>query len=408
MDVQLLPPDALTPYPDNPRHNDAAVDAVAESLRRFGFRQPIVVDADHVIVVGHTRWKAAKKIGLAQVPVHVARDLTPDQARAYRLADNQTATLAAWDDDALARELLALRAADLDLSALGFAADDLARLLDAADPPAELADPDDAPPPPPDPVTRPGDVWALGPHRLLCGDATRVAHVRTVMAGEPADLLLTDPPYGVSYTGGTADQLTIANDDLDEAELRAFLADAFRAAAAVLKPGGGFYLWHADSLALPVRLACGDAGLRVRQGLVWVKNAFTLGRQDYQWAHEPCLAGWADGAAHTWLGGRDQSTVLRFDKPAKSADHPTMKPVALFERLVENSCRRRGTVLDPFAGSGTTLTACHRTGRVARLVELDPRYCDVIVRRWEGLTGTPAVRVAEAKTPETLSNPAAV
>lgn len=387
MNVVMMPPDALTPYPDNPRKNDAAVDAVAESIRRFGFRQPIVVDEAKVIVVGHTRWRAAKKLGLAEVPVHVARDLTPEQARAYRIADNQTATLAEWDDDRLARELLALQAANVDLGTLGFDGDEVARLLHAATPPVTLADPDDAPEPPADAETRPGDVWQLGPHRLLCGDSTKAEDVRRVMAGDSADLLLTDPPYGVAYTGGTAEKLTIANDDLDEDELRAFLAKAFAAGAGVLKPGGGFYLWHADLVSLPVRLACRDAGLRVRQCLVWVKNAFAIGRQDYHWRHEPCLAGWKDGAAHTWLGGRDQSTVLEFDKPSRNAEHPTMKPVALFERLVENSCRRAGVVLDLFGGSGTALAAAHRTGRVARLVELDPRYCDVIVKRWEGLTG---------------------
>ena len=386
--------DSIRPYPGNPRRNDPAVDAVAKSLREFGFRQPIVVDG--VIVVGHTRFKAALKLGLAEVPVHVAVGLTPAQTRAYRLADNRTAAIATWDDDALVTELLGLKDQGYDLDLTGFDAADLDRLL-GTDDAAPPGDPEAVPGPPAEAVTRPGDLWVLGGHRLVCGDAADPAAYARLLEGTPADLLLTDPPYNVAYAGKTAAALTIANDDLDADAYRAFLARCLAAAVAVVKPGGGFYVWHADLHGLPVRLACDDAGLAVRQCLVWAKSAFTLGRQDYHWRHEPCLYGWRDGAAHEWLGDRSQSTVLEFDRPAKNGEHPTMKPVALFESLVRNSCPEGGLVLDPFAGSGTAIIAAETTGRRAALLELDPRYCDVIVRRWEAFTVRTAERVpAEA------------
>jgi DNA modification methylase len=397
--VELRPLGSIRPYPGNPRRNDHAVDAVAKSIQEFGFRQPIVVDADDVIVVGHTRLKAALKLGLAEVPVHVAVGLTATQAKAYRLADNQTATIAEWDDDAIVSELLGLREQGFDLDLTGFAGDDLTRLLGDNGEPV-LGDPEDVPEPPAEAVTRPGDLWLLGPHRLVCGDAADPAAYARLLEGEPADLLLTDPPYNVAYEGKTAGGLTIANDDMADDAYQQFLADALKAAAGTVKPGGAFYLWHADLHGLTVRLACRDAALQVRQCLVWVKQAFTLGRQDYHWRHEPCLYGWRDGAAHAWLGGRALSTVLEFDRPARNGDHPTMKPVALFESIVRNSCPEGGVVLDPFAGSGTALAAAEVAGRRAALLELDPRYCDVIVKRYERLTGKAADRVAAERVAE--------
>ncbi|WP_439630649.1 DNA modification methylase [Gemmata sp.] len=390
MNVELMQLDRLTPCENNPRRNDGGVDAVAASIREFGWRAPIVVDEHLVIVAGHTRYKAAKKLGLTEVPVHVARGLTPSQARAYRIADNQTATLSQWDDDKLALELVALQQDGFDLSLTGFPEDDVLRMLTAPEP--LVGDPDEVPDPPAEPVTKPGDLWVLGRHRLLCGDATKLDDVATALGDGTADVLLTDPPYNVAYEGKTADHLTIANDDLDPAAYRAFLASALKAAGSHLKPGGAFYLFHADLTALPVRLACADAGLTIRQGLVWVKSVLVPGRQDYQWRHEPVLYGWADGAAHTWLSDRSQSTVLEFDKPVKNSDHPTPKPVDLFAYLLGNSCPPGGTVLDPFAGSGTALVAAEQTGRRAALLELDPRYADVIIARYEQLTGKAAER----------------
>jgi DNA modification methylase len=388
--VEMRPVESIKPYPGNPRLNDASVDSVVASLREFGFRQPVVLDEADVIIVGHTRYKAAKQLGMTEVPVHVARGLTPAQARAYRIADNQTATLSQWDDDKLALELVALQQDGFDLSLTGFPEDEVLKMLTAPEP--IVGDPDAVPDPPAEPVTKPGDLWVLGRHRLLCGDATKAEDVARVLGNAPADVLLTDPPYGVANEGKTADQLTIANDDLDPEAYRTFLVTALTAAGSHLRPGGAFYLFHADLTALPVRLACADAGLTIRQGLVWVKSVFVPGRQDYQWKHEPILYGWADGAAHTWLSDRSQSTVLEFDKPVKNSDHPTPKPVELFAYLLGNSCPAGGTVLDPFAGSGTALVAAEQTGRRAALLELDPRYADVIVARYEQLTGKTAER----------------
>lgn len=391
--VELKPIDSIRPYPDNPRHNDDAVEAVAASIREFGFRQPIVVDRDDVIVVGHSRYKAALKLGLAEVPVHVAAELSPAQAKAYRLADNQTATLATWDDAKLVAELLALQEQEFDLGLTGFSADELSELL-APEPTEFAGDPDDVPEPPVEPITQPGDLWLLGRHRLLCGDSTKAADVERLLDGATADLLLTDPPYNVAYVGKTADALTIANDAMAGVDYRDFLVRCLGAAKGHMAQGAAFYLWHADSEGFTVRGACADVGLMVRQCLVWVKSTFALGRQDYHWKHEPCLYGWVDGAAHTWLADRTQTTVLEFDKPARNAEHPTMKPVELFAYLIGNSCPRGGLVLDPFGGSGTTLVAAEQTGRTACLLELDPKYVDVIVQRFETLTGTKAERMS--------------
>jgi site-specific DNA-methyltransferase (adenine-specific) len=257
---------------------------------------------------------------------------------------------------------------------------------------SDLTDPDDAPGVPAEAVTRPGDLWILGDHRLLCADSTQAATYATLMAGEQAHMLLTDPPYNVAYQGGTEERLTIANDDMDDASYRRFLADALGGATAVLAPGGAFYVWHADTYGGIVRAACDTVGLPVRQCLIWKKNSLVLGRQDYQWIHEPCLYGWKPGASHRWLGDRAQTTVVEYDKPKRNAEHPTMKPVELLTHLVQNSSAAGDIVLDPFGGSGSTLIACQRTGRKSRLVELDPRYCDVIVRRWEAFTGSTATR----------------
>jgi DNA modification methylase len=393
MIVELRSLDSIKPYPDNPRQNDSGVQAVANSIRAFGFRSPIVVDEHDVILAGHTRYLAAARLGLEQVPVHVAVGLSPEQARAYRIADNQTANLSSWDDDKLVAELMGLQAAGVDLDLTGFSADDLARLLEspAAEP---LADPDDVPEAPAEPETKPGDLWVLGEHRLLCGDATNAEDLARLMGNGTADLLLTDPPYGVGYTGKTDKALTIANDEIDDDEAyRAFHASALRTALGHLRTGGGFYVWYADVRGPPVRLAVQDAGLRVRQALVWVKQAHVFGRQDYQWRHEPCLYGWRDGAAHSWLGDRSQSTVLEFDRPARNADHPTPKPVEMIRSLIRHSCKRGGIVLDVFGGSRTTLIAAEQEGRRAVLMELDPAYCDVIKRRFEQVTGRVGDRV---------------
>lgn len=396
MHVEHWPINRITPYDSNPRHNDNAVDAVAASIREFGWHAPIVVDAEGVIVCGHTRYRAAIKLGLETVPVHVAKDLSPDQIRAYRIADNQTASLSEWDYDLLPIEIAGLKDANYDLGLLSFDPDELARLLSPGGVEG-LCDPDEVPEAPAEAITQRGDVWVLGQHRLICGDSTDAAVVASVLDGSTADLLLTDPPNNVAYEGKTSDRLVISNDEMNEDAYRQFLAAAFTAAVEHLAPGGSYYFWHADTHGLTVRNACADAGLDVRQCLVWVKQTMVLGRQDYHWRHEPCLYGWKDGASHTWLGGRAQTTVLAFDKPSRSAEHPTMKPVELFATLIANSCPHGGNVLDLFGGSGSTLIAAEQSGRRAFLVELDPLYCDVIVRRYETFTGKKAERIgAEA------------
>lgn len=378
--VELWPLARLKPYANNPRANDAAVPAVAASIREFGFLVPIVATPDGEILAGHTRLKAALSLGLGEAPVLVARDLDEAKARAFRLADNKTAELAEWDLKALDAELDGL--GDLYMAQFGF---------EPKDEPAEgETEADDAPGVEVDepPRSEPGARYALGEHVLICGDSTDARTAARLMGGNKAALLLTDPPYNLAYEGAAG---TIANDSMTEGEFLTFLTRAFKAAAGVLAPGAAFYIFHADLEELNILLAAKAAELRVRQCLVWVKNHLVLGRKDYQVRHEPCLYGWAHdtalygwkaGAPHRWFADRRQTTVLEFPKPAKSAEHPTMKPVALLEALLHNSSARGDLVLDPFGGSGSTLIACERMGRRARLAELEPRFCDVIRRRW--------------------------
>lgn len=410
--VVRVPAAALKVSPRNwRRHPEPQTKAMEAILARIGFIGAVIVrelvpgdDTQLELIDGHLR----KELMAGGDVTAVVTDLSEAEGLEALATFDQVSSLALPDNDRLKSLFADLKAAAVPLVEMGWPQFKIEAVMAEAwdSPPVRMgspaADPDDVTEPPATPVTKRGDVWLLGPHRLLCGDATRTADVHRLMAGEAADLLLTDPPYGVSYVGDTADEMTIDNDDLDEASLRQFLTLAFASAATVLRPGGCFYLWHAHLVSVPVLLACRDAGLTVRQSLVWVKNHFAFGRQDYHWRHEPCFYGWKDGAAHDWRAGRDQTTVLEFDKPARNGDHPTMKPVALFERLVANSCPAGGRVLDTFAGSGTTLAACHRTGRVARLIEIDPKYCDVIVRRWEGLTGEAAVLEGGGKSADSV------
>lgn len=378
------PIDELIPYANNPRHNDDAVFAVANSISQFGFKVPVVVDKENVIVCGHTRYKAARKLGLKTIPCIIADDLTPEQINAFRLADNKTAELADWDMSKLEEELQGL-ANDFDMEDFGF------KELETLDEPSEIADDDFDDAPPEDPKAKRGDLYQLGEHRLLCGDATDQNDVERLMGGDKADLYLTDPPYNVAYVGKTKDALTIQNDKMADGDFRQFLVDAFSAADAVMKQGAAFYIWHADSEGFNFRGACNDIGWKVRQCLIWNKNSMVLGRQDYQWKHEPCLYGWKDGASHNWYSDRSQTTVIDMDKPSRSADHPTMKPVQLFAYQIQCSTKPGDIVYDSFGGSGTTLIACEQLQRKAMIMELDPRYVDVIIKRWETLTGKSAV-----------------
>ena len=435
--IVMLPTDALVPYAGNAKiHTEEQVEQIAASIEQFGFDDPVGVwhdaDGNPVIVEGHGRILAAKRLGIEQVPTISLDHLTDEQRRAYVHVHNQTTLTSGFDLEALQRELSALP--EFDWGSFGF---DLGEVLEEL--PAAFEE-EEVPGPPAEPRTKPGDLWQLGRHRLLCGDSTGPEQVARLMGGRQADLLLTDPPYNVAYgqnngggawgpSGGKArkDGKIIQNDNFEsELAFEHFLTDALAAGRSVMRGGAAFYVWYAAMHAPAVSNACGEAGLEVHQELTWVKNHFTLGRSDYQWMHEPCLYGWKQGATHYFaptrsettiiddtanlkkmskadlrrmleeiLQGEAQSTVLRYDKPLSSADHPTMKPVPLFARLIRNSSRRGDAVLDLFGGSGTTAVACEQMGRDAYLMELDPAYCDVIVSRWERLTGRQAALVTE-------------
>jgi len=383
----------LVPYDRNPRRNDMAVDDVAESMEQVGYITPIVIDENRQILAGETRCKALKKRRVKRDKVLQVFGLTEEQKKKYRLLDNKVGEIAEWDAELLAGEL-----EDVDFGDFDFGFDALLAELDDSsedeDEPRDTAVEDDHEfVLPEDPKAKRGDIYQLGAHRLMCGDSTDPADVARLMGGELADLLVTDPPYNVNYEGGTG--LTIQNDNMEDAEFRKFLRDAFQCADGVMKPGAAFYIWHADSEGYNFRGACHDIGWQVRQCLIWNKNALVLGRQDYQWKHEPCLYGWKAGAAHTWLNDRTQTTVLDFDKPSRSDIHPTMKPIGLFDYQIRNSCPAGGAVLDLFNGSGTTIMACEQNGRSAYCMELDPRYVDAAIERWESFTGNKAVLVHE-------------
>ena len=385
----------LIPYARNARtHSDEQVARIASSIKEFGWTNPIIIDGENCIVAGHGRTLAARKLGLEEVPCIELKNLTETQKRAYILADNRLALDAGWDNEMLALELGDLKDAGVDLELTGFSDEELDELLAT---PTDSTDgsEDEAPEPQEAPVSKRGDVWILGAHRVMCGDSCSADDIAKLFGntggGTPTvSLYLTDPPYNIAYEGRTKDALTIQNDNMEDGQFRQFLVDAFSMADTVMKPGAVFYIWHADSEGFNFRGACCDVGWPIRECLIWAKNMFVMGRQDYQWRHEPCLYGWKEGAAHKWYSDRSQSTVLEFDKPTRNGVHPTMKPVELFRYLIENSSKKGDVVFDSFGGSGTTLIASEETGRVARLMELDPRYVDVIVKRWQEMTGKEA------------------
>ncbi len=394
-EIEVIAVDGLVPYARNSRtHSDEQVEQIAASIREFGFTNPVLINADGGIIAGHGRVMGAKAAGLKAVPCIRLAHLTPEQERAYVIADNQLALNAGWDKDLLTLELRELSDAGFSMDLLGFDTDALDALLNGEEGEggAEgLTDPDEAPQPPAEPVCQPGQLWLMDGHRLLCGDSTGKEQLARLVGDRPVDLWLTDPPYNVAYEGKTKDALKIKNDSMADEQFRAFLRDAYLAADSVMKAGAAFYIWHADLEGYNFRGAARDAGWKVRQCLIWRKNSLVLGRQDYHWQHEPCLYGWKEGAGHLWASDRKQTTILEFDRPSRSEDHPTMKPVALFEYQLLNNTKGGDIVLDSFGGSGTTLIAAERHGRLARIMELDPRYCDVIIRRWQEFTGKQAV-----------------
>jgi DNA modification methylase len=405
LEIAWRPLGELIPYARNPRtHSDAQVAQIAASIREFGWTNPVLIDDANGIIAGHGRVLAARKLGLERVPVIELVHMSEAQKRAYVLADNQLALNAGWDEALLRLELADLSELGFDLGLIGFAEGELERLL-AGDSRTGLTEDDDAPALPDQAVTRPGDVWVLGEHRLLCGDATVLADLERVLCGQLADMTFTDPPYNVEYGSSAKDRLRgnrrkILNDNLGSG-FEAFLHSACANILSVTK--GAVYVCMSSSELHTLQRSFAAAGGRWSTFVIWAKHTFTLGRADYQRQYEPILYGWKDGSDHYWCGARDQGDVWFFDKPARNDLHPTMKPVALVERAIRNSSKSRDLVLDPFGGSGSTLIACDKTRRQARLVELDPRYCDVIIQRWQEWSGEIATLEGDGRTFEEIA-----
>lgn len=393
----LIPIENVVPNPRNPnQHGDRQTALLGNIIEANGWRQPITISRQSGFVVkGHGRLLAARRKGWTQVPVDYQQYASDAEEWADLIADNRVAELSEIDDDLLASLLREMDGVPLELT--GFEDSEITALLAHADS-ASLADLSeleedidlDAALTSEPRIVR-GEVWQIGRHFLMCGDSTNAADVAALMNGVQADLLITDPPYGVSYESG--DGMTIENDSLAGAEFIAFLTNAFSAADAVMKPGAAFYIWHADSKGWEFRQAVRDTGWTVRECLIWVKNSLVLGRQDYQWKHEPCLYGWKDGASHLWCNDRAQTTVLEYDRPQHNDIHPTMKPVPLFEYQIRNSSLSGAAVLDLFAGSGTTGAACERSGRTAYMMECDPHYAEAAIARLEKLSGATALKI---------------
>lgn len=362
----------LIPYENNPRINDDAIDVVASSIKEFGFKNPIIIDKDNVIVCGHTRRLAAIKLGLTEVPCIRADDLTEDQIKAFRVADNKTSELSTWDLDKLKIEL-----GDIELNMADFGFEDLLDQMkelpedDEFDADTELEK---------EAFVKKGDIWHLGRHKLMCGDST-TSDVQVLMEGKYADLCVTDAPYNVDYEGGSG--MKIQNDNMSGEDFYKFLDKAFKNINLSLKPGACFYEFFATREHVNFENALKDNDLSPKQELIWSKNGqFTLGRQDYQWDFEPCFYGWKNGASHNWYSDRKQKCVLTFDKPKRNELHPTQKPVPLISYLMKNSSRPKDLVIDLFGGSGTTLIAAEETDRTCFTMEIDEKYASAIVRRY--------------------------
>jgi DNA modification methylase len=401
--VELWPIDRPKDYPKNARKWSAhAVERVAASIHEYGWRQPVVVDANDVIVIGHLRRAAGRFLGLTEVPVHVARDLTPAQIRGLRLADNRTNQEASWDEGLLALELLDLKDLDFNLGLTGFEDEELARLLAAQDASEGLTDEDAIPELPEAPISTAGDLWILGNHRLLVGDATVSADVAKLMAGPRADLVFTDPPYNVDYQGYTEDRLTIKGDRMSDTDFKKFLEAAFRSYRTVVKPGASMYVCHSSSWQREFQNALEAAGFEVRCQLIWSKNTFAWGFGRYKFQHEPLFYCYVAGQKDAWYGDKSQSTLWEEKKPAANRVHPTAKPVELVERALLNSSKAGDVVADLFGGSGSTLIACERRNRKARLMEIDPRYADCICRRYQEYAGKQAVLDGDGRTFEQI------
>jgi DNA modification methylase len=395
LSVEGWPIEGLIPNAHNARtHSAAQVKQIAASIQEYGFVNPVLVNQEGGIIAGHGRVLAARNLGLVQVPVIILRHLTKDQERAFRLADNQIALNGGWDFEMLRLELEALAKLNVNLDLLGFSDEQLQKVLSSENP-LRGSDPDSIPEEQPEPVSRLGDLWELGKHRLLCGDGTQRENLANVLAGRPCNLVFSDFPYGVNYTGKGPTRMKIANDDLGP-EFEAFLRSACDAVLAVAQ--GAIYICMSSSRLHQLHRAFADAGGHWSTYIMWAKSTFTLGRSDYQRQYEPILYGWPRGKTRHWCGARDQSDVWFINKPFRNDLHPMLKPTELIGRAISNSSRPGDILLDPFGGAGSTMVACENLGRQACLIEIDPRYVDNSIRRWQRYTNRRARLVGADKS----------
>ena len=393
MNIQKISIEKLKPAEYNPRKDlkpeDEEYQKIKKSLVEFGYVAPVIVNADMTVIGGHQRLKVLKELGYTEIECNVV-DLDKDKEKALNIALNKIT--GEWDNAKLEELLAELKETNIDMDMTGFSFDEVDNMLkDITGSKEDDFDVDQALNEIEEPTSKPGDVWILGRHRLMCGNSTQKEEVMRLMNKQEADMLLTDPPYNVDYVGKTSEALKIENDNMNETEFYNFLIDAFRNMFESVKYGGSIYVFHADTEGLNFRNAFKAVGFKLAQCLVWVKNTFVMGRQDYQWRHEPILYGWKEGAGHYFVDNRKQSTVLEFDKPNRNAEHPTMKPIDLLVYLIKNSSKENDIILDLFGGSGSTLIAAEQIQRTCYTMELDPKYCDVIIRRWENLTGQKAI-----------------
>ena len=379
----------IKPYQKNPRHK-YDINKVAQSIKEFGFQQPIVVDRAGVIIVGHGRYEAAKSLNLKTIPVTIA-DLPPEKAKAYRIADNKTNEYSDWDMGLLIQEFTDLLDNNYDLELTGFDPDELEKIIVGEK--EGLTDEDAVPETPEEPKAQLVDIYKLGKHKIICGDSTELSFYEKLLENHKIDLLITDPPYNVDYEGKTKEKLKIENDKKNDEEFQKFLDDFTFNTFEFMKGGASYYIFHADVNGLNFRQSLKNNNIQLRQNLIWVKNSMVMGRQDYQWKHEPILYGWKNGESHSWYSDRKQTTLINYDRPTKSKLHPTMKPVGLIEYLIKNSSKSEDIVFDSFLGSGSTLLACEKTNRICHGIEFDPKYVDVIVKRWEQYTGQKAKKI---------------
>ena len=393
MNIQKINIEKLKAAEYNPRKDlkpeDEEYQKIKRSILEFGYVAPIIVNADMTVIGGHQRLKVLKELGYEEVECNIV-DLDKTKEKALNIALNKIT--GEWDNGKLEELLAELKEADVDMDITGFSFDEVDNILkDITGSKEDDFDLDEALEEIEEPISKPGDIWILGKNRLMCGDSTQKENVLRLMDKQEADMLLTDPPYNVDYEGKTVDALKIENDNMTSTEFYNFLLDSFRNMFEVTKCGSSVYVFHADTEGLNFRNAFNAVGFKLAQCLVWVKNTFVMGRQDYQWRHEPILYGWKEGAGHYFINDRKQSTVLEFDKPTRNAEHPTMKPIDLLVYLIKNSSKENDLILDLFGGSGSTLIAAEQVKRRCYTMELDPKYCDVIVKRWELLTGEKAV-----------------